>query len=81
MARIVKEMALSDLPSAWREECGSAKTVRVTIEPIASTDEDGGSTSFEEFMEGLKPIKLKDGWDCVRLVRSMRDGLPGDIFE
>lgn len=81
MPRIVKEMCVSDLPSEWRTEVGSAKTVRVTIEPIASKEEDGGSPSFEEFMEGLTPIKLKDGWDAVRVVRSMRDGLPGKIVE
>lgn len=81
MPRIVKEMSLSDLPTAWRTEVGSAKTVRVTIEPIASKNEDGSSPSFEEFMEGLTPIKLKEGWDAVRVVRSMRDGLPEKIAE
>ena len=81
MPRIVKEMSLSDLPKEWRTQVGSAKSVRVTIEPIASKNEDDSSPTFEEFMEGLTPIKLKDGWDAVRLVRSMRDGLPGEIFE
>ena len=80
MPRIVKEMSVSDLPSEWRDEVGSAETVRVTIEPIASKGKEGGTRSFEEFMAGITPSKFKDGWDAVSLVRSIRDGGPEPTF-
>lgn len=76
MPRIIKEMSLSDLPKEWQSEVGSAKTVRVTIEPIASKNKDGGKRSFEEFIAGITPSEFKDGWDAVSLVRSIRDGGP-----
>lgn len=76
MPRIVKEMSLSDLPKEWRTQVGSAKTVRVTIEPIDSKDKEGGTRSFEEFVAAIPPSEFKDGWDAVSLVRSIRDGGP-----
>ena len=74
MPNVVKELSRSDLPVEWQAEIGNAMTVRVTLEPLDSSEVEENSLSFQELMDSIVPSKLEDGMDCVTLVRRLRDG-------
>lgn len=74
MPNVVKELSRYDLPVEWQAEIGNAMTVRVTLEPLDSSEVEENSLSFQELMDSIVPSKLEDGLDCVTLVRRMRDG-------
>ena len=74
MPKVFKELSRSDLPVEWQAEIGNAMTVRVTLEPLDSSEVEENSLSFQELMDSIVPSKLEDGMDCVTLVRRLRDG-------
>ena len=74
MPNVFKELSRSDLPVEWQAEIGNAMTVRVTLEPLDSSEVEENSLSFQELMDSIVPSKLEDGMDCVTLVRRLRDG-------